>query len=1207
MRPTTRARTWPLQLSSLPFVALLCVAIGALAPPAAAEETIDFETAADGSATRAGDQFVTFPALGVEFNNALVAVECEADPPPGMHCLEARSGDFVAQSHQTTEFNREIADLEFEALQTFVTAYVRYDGGSGADGDDVSAVMRAYGDDGEFIGSTSETFTHDHADGQWHELTFSAPPEPGFPPECCIEIRRVEIYGGAESILGSPPDMQDENWLLVDDLTFEESAEAPEDTAPPSLDILDPPHGTTVENQVSVEVHLVAEDDRRLSAVDMEVRHESGEVVVEPTGGNVCGVGPAEPCPDTRLDDTVTADLRSGLEGTYTISFEACDAASNCSDASVNVVLEETDEVEVRAHYVELNQAVQNAVLPVFAGTEPAGVRLFTQRDTVVRYYLMADAATDLDVGPTLELAFLDGEGATLGASNVSPNTGQSLVSVPEAPSGEEERTALVREMREDLDRTLNYVIPGESFPEGTRRIELKLRGIPPAPEVVLGVRRIADRPMGLNVVRVQGTTGSPVGSSAFSRAKIRDDVVDYLEAAFPISGVQVDWRGTWTWDTWDDPVLFGGPTCPELFDVTSCLLNDLSSAWDGRLNEHDGVDWATVVGVADLPGNNGRAECAGDTALSDSFGNVAAQEIGHNLGLGHVDSTHNSGESNLESTLFSHGAFGNYDTSVDPHDVTPSPWGNMGIAAQESGGTWDLTLIAPGKASGTHVHEFMSYGGSTSVSPYTVQGANGEWVSDEIYLRIENQLRTRSTGDGGGCGVDTASAGALADPPDGQVAPRQESDELVGALLFSALLDVDEAFHGMHLEPRPLPRARVEAEREGAFTLELEDASGTVLAARSFDPIHVPDGPRMIKVAVPFVEGVDRLVVRRDGTTLAEMEASPSAPRVEVLSPNGGEILQGGEHTVRWEAEDPDGEPPPVVLEYSHDGGDTWHPLGRFAGTTQETRVNVAELEPGRRGVIRIGASDGVNTAEDRSDGFFSVGTGEPPAEGGPEDPSTGGSLSVAAGPGAPPAELEIEPGARDVAVLQVELAAEGEAARLQGMTLEAAGSGDDRADVESVRVVHDVDGDGQPGEGEAVLARGLFDADDGELLLEFSEPLEVASGEGVHLLVVYDFGGDGAADGAPASVAWLPLALLVVLAAPVGRRRWLPALMATAVVVALPACGAPPADAGLPEEAPSYEVRLTGVDAVGGESGDTLVVDGLPVEGSRVRVSSE
>ncbi|MFN2168834.1 MAG: hypothetical protein ACK2U9_21585, partial [Anaerolineae bacterium] len=49
---------------------------------------------------------------------------------------------------------------------------------------------------------------------------------------------------------------------------------------------------------------------------------------------------------------------------------------------------------------------------------------------------------------------------------------------------------------------------------------------------------------------------------------------------------------------------------------------------------------------------------------------------------------------------------------------------------------------------------------------------------------------------------------------------------------------------------------------------------------------------------------------------------------RVQVISPNGGEVWRiGEEHTLRWEVTVPEGETPPetVIVEYSLDGGSTW------------------------------------------------------------------------------------------------------------------------------------------------------------------------------------------------------------------------------------------------------------------------------------------
>jgi hypothetical protein len=194
---------------------------------------------------------------------------------------------------------------------------------------------------------------------------------PCLPPK---KVKRVEIWGGLTSIVGVPPQKnQAENFLLVDDITFEGETVPPiEDLDPPQITILDAP--TTVDREI-VDVHLLVEErgppeSQRLASVDRRVVHESGEVIDEFTGGVICGgPGSSRECPLTRLDEVVSIGLSLVLEGRYTITFRACDAAGNCSPStSRDVVLdlaEPPPPPRVWPLGVEVNQSVQETIFRV--------------------------------------------------------------------------------------------------------------------------------------------------------------------------------------------------------------------------------------------------------------------------------------------------------------------------------------------------------------------------------------------------------------------------------------------------------------------------------------------------------------------------------------------------------------------------------------------------------------------------------------------------------------------------------------------------------------------------------------------------------------------------------------------------------------------------------------------------------------------------
>jgi hypothetical protein len=90
-------------------------------------------------------------------------------------------------------------------------------------------------------------------------------------------------------------------------------------------------------------------------------------------------------------------------------------------------------------------------------------------------------------------------------------------------------------------------------------------------------------------------------------------------------------------------------------------------------------------------------------------------------------------------------------------------------------------------------------------------------------------------------------------------------------------------------------------------------------------------------------------------------------------MSPNGGEIL-ADTHTVTWTASDGDGDPLVYAVHYSPDGGATWRPLAMDLSEPSWDWDTGQSPGAHASGLVRVIASDGFNTSEDRSDGPFSV-----------------------------------------------------------------------------------------------------------------------------------------------------------------------------------------------------------------------------------------
>jgi hypothetical protein len=168
-----------------------------------------------------------------------------------------------------------------------------------------------------------------------------------------------------------------------------------------------------------------------------------------------------------------------------------------------------------------------------------------------------------------------------------------------------------------------------------------------------------------------------------------------------------------------------------------------------------------------------------------------------------------------------------------------------------------------------------------------------------------------------------------------------------------------------------------------GEYSVRLLDADRQVLGEVQFDaPFYVmanSGGVIETDVAgfaftIPFYERTSTIQILRSGEVIAQKVVTPNPPSVRILYPNGGEILGGcGIQTISWKASDPDGDRLTYSVMYSKDGGSNWEPLAVDL-KAQSFTWNTNSLPTGSNYLIRVIASDGVNTAMDDSDNPFTI-----------------------------------------------------------------------------------------------------------------------------------------------------------------------------------------------------------------------------------------
>jgi hypothetical protein len=181
-----------------------------------------------------------------------------------------------------------------------------------------------------------------------------------------------------------------------------------------------------------------------------------------------------------------------------------------------------------------------------------------------------------------------------------------------------------------------------------------------------------------------------------------------------------------------------------------------------------------------------------------------------------------------------------------------------------------------------------------------------------------------------------------------------------------------------------------IEPGEEGEYYIVLLDSSGETLNKSGFYAAfyETPSQPasEMVELdkavfacVVEWEEGTKRIELQdKNGNVLASREVSPNTPEVEVLYPNGGEVWEKGKtYNITWEASDKDGDVLTCSLAISENNGETWLPLD-IDVTGNEYQLNTLTLEEGQNYLVRVRATDGVNTGEDVSDGVFTITTVE-------------------------------------------------------------------------------------------------------------------------------------------------------------------------------------------------------------------------------------
>jgi hypothetical protein len=171
------------------------------------------------------------------------------------------------------------------------------------------------------------------------------------------------------------------------------------------------------------------------------------------------------------------------------------------------------------------------------------------------------------------------------------------------------------------------------------------------------------------------------------------------------------------------------------------------------------------------------------------------------------------------------------------------------------------------------------------------------------------------------------------------------------------------------------LPQANLDRapEAPGTYRFVSYDDQGEMLGTTGFDVTFEGTGEKAgpldrtyFVMRIQWNPATRRIALQDEsGAVLAERLVSEHAPEIEITSPVGGESWPRDlRRTIRWTATDADGDALTYLVDLSPDAGETWWPVA-IDLTEQEYRMDISQLEEGAAYLVRVRATDGVNTGE--------------------------------------------------------------------------------------------------------------------------------------------------------------------------------------------------------------------------------------------------
>ena len=165
--------------------------------------------------------------------------------------------------------------------------------------------------------------------------------------------------------------------------------------------------------------------------------------------------------------------------------------------------------------------------------------------------------------------------------------------------------------------------------------------------------------------------------------------------------------------------------------------------------------------------------------------------------------------------------------------------------------------------------------------------------------------------------------------------------------------------------------------EDEGEYTVECVSEAGEVLYSTDFG--FEAEEYMSFGFVIPYPEGTLKVRFSKDGELLGERSPSVYPPEINVVTPDSVTTAQGT-LDLSWAASDLDGDALAYSVLYSPDGGENWMTVALELDEARYS-LDTSLLPGGTQGKIKVVVSDGFNTVEEISPGYFTVPEKEPSA----------------------------------------------------------------------------------------------------------------------------------------------------------------------------------------------------------------------------------